>query len=190
MRCFFLCNTWSSFSSLLLGSIMYGMIMTEILKNTGLVLWVVLLSSRLEVLFVAFILLCYAFLSLLLLMSFLCVTILVIPWCCFILFADSVISDIQRDHMESIEKLVPDLASLRGRLCPSYMDEDIFWKIYFRLLESNIIEHSSEVYSFFVQHSLVAYIWILMVDRILYTSFSLNETYVVLKLRCHHSIAC
>ncbi|CAD6340066.1 unnamed protein product [Miscanthus lutarioriparius] len=56
----------------------------------------------------------------------------------------SVISDIQRDHMESIEKLVPDLASLRGRLCPSYMDEDIFWKIYFRLLESNIIEHSSE----------------------------------------------
>ncbi|XP_066378102.1 uncharacterized protein [Miscanthus floridulus] len=57
---------------------------------------------------------------------------------------DSVISDIQRDHMESIEKLVPDLASLRGRLCPSYMDEDIFWKIYFRLLESNIIEHSSE----------------------------------------------
>lgn len=56
----------------------------------------------------------------------------------------SVISGIQRDHMESIEKLVPDLASLRGRLCPSYMDEDIFWKIYFRLLESNINEHSSE----------------------------------------------
>ncbi|KAK3131740.1 hypothetical protein QOZ80_6AG0510730 [Eleusine coracana subsp. coracana] len=57
---------------------------------------------------------------------------------------NSVISDIQRDHMESIEKLVPDLASLRARLCPSYMDEDVFWKIYFRLLESNILEHSSE----------------------------------------------
>ncbi|CAN6172735.1 unnamed protein product [Urochloa humidicola] len=57
---------------------------------------------------------------------------------------NSIISDIQRDHLESIEKLVPDLASLRTRLCPSYMDEDVFWKIYFRLLESNINEHSSE----------------------------------------------
>ncbi|WVZ82306.1 hypothetical protein U9M48_029581 [Paspalum notatum var. saurae] len=57
---------------------------------------------------------------------------------------NSVISDIQRDHMESIDKLVPDLASLRTRLCPSYMDEDIFWKIYFRLLDSNINDHSSE----------------------------------------------
>jgi hypothetical protein len=46
--------------------------------------------------------------------------------------------------LESIEKLVPDLASLRTRLSPSYMDEDVFWKIYFRLLESNINEHSSE----------------------------------------------
>jgi hypothetical protein len=64
---------------------------------------------------------------------------------CLYFFADSVISDIQRDHMESIEKLVPELASLRARLCPSYMDEDVFWKIYFRLLESNILEHSSEV---------------------------------------------
>jgi hypothetical protein len=33
-----------------------------------------------------------------------------------ILFADFVISDIQRDHMESIEKLVPELASLRAIL--------------------------------------------------------------------------
>uniref|UniRef100_A0A0D9WMG5 BSD domain-containing protein n=1 Tax=Leersia perrieri TaxID=77586 RepID=A0A0D9WMG5_9ORYZ len=48
---------------------------------------------------------------------------------------NSVISNIQRDHMEAIEKLVPDLASLRARLCPSYMDDDIFWKIYFTLLE-------------------------------------------------------
>ncbi|CAD6340069.1 unnamed protein product [Miscanthus lutarioriparius] len=31
----------------------------------------------------------------------------------YICIRDSVISDIQRDHMESIEKLVPDLASLR-----------------------------------------------------------------------------
>ncbi|PUZ61971.1 hypothetical protein GQ55_4G321000 [Panicum hallii var. hallii] len=57
---------------------------------------------------------------------------------------NSIISDSQRDHLESIEKLVPDLASLRTRLSPSYMDEDVFWKIYFRLLESNINEHSSE----------------------------------------------
>jgi hypothetical protein len=47
--------------------------------------------------------------------------------------------------MEVIEKLVPDLASLRASLCPSYMDEDVFWKIYFRLLESTLSEHSSEV---------------------------------------------
>ncbi|KAL6606108.1 hypothetical protein ACP70R_041761 [Stipagrostis hirtigluma subsp. patula] len=57
---------------------------------------------------------------------------------------NSVISDIQRDHMVSIERLVPELESLRARLCPSYMDEDVFWKIYFRLLESNINERSSE----------------------------------------------
>ncbi|KAL5225268.1 hypothetical protein ABZP36_011907 [Zizania latifolia] len=57
---------------------------------------------------------------------------------------DSVISDIQRDHMEAIEKRVPDITSLRARLCPSYMDDDIFWKIYFRLLESNLNEHNSE----------------------------------------------
>ncbi|CAL5037091.1 unnamed protein product [Urochloa decumbens] len=57
---------------------------------------------------------------------------------------NSIISDIQRDHLESIEKIVPELASLRTRLCPSYMDEDVFWKIYFMLLESNINEHSSE----------------------------------------------
>ncbi|WVZ82305.1 hypothetical protein U9M48_029581 [Paspalum notatum var. saurae] len=63
---------------------------------------------------------------------------------CGVVSRDSVISDIQRDHMESIDKLVPDLASLRTRLCPSYMDEDIFWKIYFRLLDSNINDHSSE----------------------------------------------
>lgn len=57
---------------------------------------------------------------------------------------NSAISDIERDHMKVIEELVPDLASLRARLCPSYMDEDVFWKIYFRLLESNLIEHNSE----------------------------------------------
>lgn len=47
--------------------------------------------------------------------------------------------------MEVIEKLVPDLASLRATLCPSYMDEDVFWKIYFKLLESSLSEHTSEV---------------------------------------------
>uniref|UniRef100_A0ACD5ZS79 Uncharacterized protein n=1 Tax=Avena sativa TaxID=4498 RepID=A0ACD5ZS79_AVESA len=57
---------------------------------------------------------------------------------------NSTISEIERDHMEVIEKLVPDLASLRANLCPSYMDEDVFWKIYFRLLESTLSEHNSE----------------------------------------------
>ncbi|EAY99882.1 hypothetical protein OsI_21878 [Oryza sativa Indica Group] len=64
---------------------------------------------------------------------------------CVEILRDSIISDIQRDHMEAIEKLVPDLASLRARLCPSYMDIDVFWKIYFTLLESNLTEHTSEV---------------------------------------------
>lgn len=57
---------------------------------------------------------------------------------------NSTISDVERDHMEVIEKLVPDLASLRATLCPSYMDEDVFWKIYFKLLESSLSEHTSE----------------------------------------------
>jgi hypothetical protein len=58
------------------------------------------LAPIIEVLFVFFILLCYAFLSTLLVILFF--TILVVPLCCFIPFADSVISGIQRDHMETI----------------------------------------------------------------------------------------
>nr|CAD1825756.1 unnamed protein product [Ananas comosus var. bracteatus] len=54
-------------------------------------------------------------------------------------------SHIQREHIAAVERLVPDLADLRIRLCPSYMSEDSFWKVYFTLLHPQLNEHDSEL---------------------------------------------
>ncbi|KAH9297295.1 hypothetical protein KI387_028977 [Taxus chinensis] len=47
-------------------------------------------------------------------------------------------SDIQREHALGIERLAPRLAALRIELCPGYMSEGCFWKIYFVLLHSRL----------------------------------------------------
>lgn len=47
-------------------------------------------------------------------------------------------SEIQREHAFAIEHLAPRLAALRTELCPGYMSEGRFWKIYFVLLHSRL----------------------------------------------------
>lgn len=48
------------------------------------------------------------------------------------------LSDIQKEHALAIERLAPRLAALRIELCPGYMSEGRFWKIYFVLLHSRL----------------------------------------------------
>jgi BSD domain len=53
----------------------------------------------------------------------------------------------QKDHVASMERLAPELAVLRDRLCPDLMTEDSFYKIYFVLLHPRLNEHDSELLS-------------------------------------------
>ncbi|XP_042501470.1 uncharacterized protein LOC122079246 [Macadamia integrifolia] len=57
------------------------------------------------------------------------------------------ISDAQQEHALAVERLVPRLAALRIELCPNYMSEGCFWKIYFVLLHSRLIKHDAELLS-------------------------------------------
>ncbi|KAI4383715.1 hypothetical protein MLD38_009521 [Melastoma candidum] len=51
---------------------------------------------------------------------------------------DFELSDAQYDHALAIEKEAPGLAALRMELCPGYMTEGCFWKIYFVLLHPRL----------------------------------------------------
>lgn len=53
------------------------------------------------------------------------------------------LSDIQKEHALAIERLAPRLAALRIELCPGYMSEGRFWKIYFVLLHSRLNKHDA-----------------------------------------------
>ncbi|CAA7407551.1 unnamed protein product [Spirodela intermedia] len=57
------------------------------------------------------------------------------------------ISDPRRKHIAAVERLVPGLASLRARLCPSHISEGTFWKIYLFLLHPKLGDHDSELLS-------------------------------------------
>ncbi|CAA6674952.1 unnamed protein product [Spirodela intermedia] len=56
-------------------------------------------------------------------------------------------SDPRRKHIAAVERLVPGLASLRARLCPSHISEGTFWKIYLFLLHPKLGDHDSELLS-------------------------------------------
>ena len=56
-------------------------------------------------------------------------------------------SDAQQEHALAVEQLVPRLAVLRMELCPGYMSEAWFWKIYFILLHPRLDPHDAEVLS-------------------------------------------
>lgn len=66
-------------------------------------------------------------------------------------------SDAQKEHAFTIERLAPRLAALRIELCPCHMSESYFWKVYFVLLHSRLNKHDAEIlstpqvdYSFFL----------------------------------------
>ncbi|KAK1389453.1 BSD domain-containing protein [Heracleum sosnowskyi] len=55
-------------------------------------------------------------------------------------------SDIQREHIGAIEELVPSIAALRHEIC-KFINEDIFWMIYFILLLPRLNEFESKLLS-------------------------------------------
>ncbi|KAI3808510.1 hypothetical protein L1987_24461 [Smallanthus sonchifolius] len=57
------------------------------------------------------------------------------------------LSDAQREHVLAVERLAPRLSALRIQLCPNYMSESSFWKIYFVLLHPRLERDAAEVLS-------------------------------------------
>uniref|UniRef100_A0A2P2KJY1 Uncharacterized protein MANES_13G109700 n=1 Tax=Rhizophora mucronata TaxID=61149 RepID=A0A2P2KJY1_RHIMU len=53
-------------------------------------------------------------------------------------FEEFDMSDVQQDHALAVEHLAPELAALRIELCPGFMSEGCFWKIYFVLLHPKL----------------------------------------------------
>ncbi|XP_078443166.1 uncharacterized protein LOC144712743 [Wolffia australiana] len=53
----------------------------------------------------------------------------------------------RKKHIYAVERLVPSLASLRTRLCPSQISEGAFWKIYLFLLHPKLSPHHSRLLS-------------------------------------------
>ncbi|CAN1191349.1 hypothetical protein LINPERHAP2_LOCUS41000 [Linum perenne] len=53
-------------------------------------------------------------------------------------FEDFDMSDAQQEHALTVERLAQRLAALRIELCPGYMSEGCFWKIYFVLLHPRL----------------------------------------------------
>ncbi|KAK8544284.1 hypothetical protein V6N13_034646 [Hibiscus sabdariffa] len=62
-------------------------------------------------------------------------------------FDDFDLSDEQQEHALAVERLAPSLAALRFELCPGYMSEGCFWKIYFVLLHPRLNKHDAELLS-------------------------------------------
>jgi hypothetical protein len=55
-------------------------------------------------------------------------------------------SDAQKEHASTVERLAPSLAALRVKL-RSYMSEEQFWIVYFILLLPRLSEHDVELLS-------------------------------------------
>ncbi|KAJ0526606.1 putative BSD domain-containing protein [Helianthus annuus] len=60
---------------------------------------------------------------------------------------DFELSDAQQEHALTVESLAPRLAALRIELCPGYMSEGSFWKIYFVLLHPRLEPHAAALLS-------------------------------------------
>lgn len=56
-------------------------------------------------------------------------------------------SEIQQEHVFAVERLAPTLAALRMELCPAYMSEGCFWKIYFVLVHPRLTKQDAELLS-------------------------------------------
>lgn len=53
----------------------------------------------------------------------------------------------QQEHAIAVEHLAPRLAAVRNELCPGYISESYFWKIYFVLLHPRLDKHDAELLS-------------------------------------------
>lgn len=60
---------------------------------------------------------------------------------------DFELSNAQQEHALEVERLVPGLNALKIELCPGYMSESSFWKIYFVLLHPRLERHAAELLS-------------------------------------------
>ena len=54
------------------------------------------------------------------------------------LLTDFDMSHIQQEHALAVERLTPNLASLRLELCLGYLSDGQFWKIYFVLVHPQL----------------------------------------------------
>ncbi|KAJ0771081.1 putative BSD domain-containing protein [Helianthus annuus] len=57
------------------------------------------------------------------------------------------LSDAQQEHVFAVQRLAPTLRALRIELCPSYMSETSFWKIYFVLLHPRLERDAADLLS-------------------------------------------
>ncbi|KAL1537059.1 hypothetical protein AAHA92_29617 [Salvia divinorum] len=57
------------------------------------------------------------------------------------------LSDAQQEHALAVERLAPRLAALRIELCPGYMPESCFWKIYFVLVHPRLDKNDAVLLS-------------------------------------------
>ncbi|KAE8707013.1 hypothetical protein F3Y22_tig00110387pilonHSYRG00596 [Hibiscus syriacus] len=62
-------------------------------------------------------------------------------------FDDFDMSDEQEEHALAVEHLAPRLTALRIELCPGFMSEGCFWKIYFVLLHPRLNKYDAELLS-------------------------------------------
>ncbi|KAG9140910.1 hypothetical protein Leryth_010437 [Lithospermum erythrorhizon] len=56
-------------------------------------------------------------------------------------------SDAQQEHALAVESLAPSLAALRMELCPEYISESSFWKIYFVLIHRILDKEAAVILS-------------------------------------------
>eukprot|EP00252_Welwitschia_mirabilis_P017153 TRINITY_DN38067_c0_g1_i1.p1 TRINITY_DN38067_c0_g1~~TRINITY_DN38067_c0_g1_i1.p1 ORF type:complete len:450 (+),score=111.39 TRINITY_DN38067_c0_g1_i1:127-1350(+) len=56
-------------------------------------------------------------------------------------------SEVQQEHALTVEHLTPSLAALKSELCPYYMKEGQFWKIYFVLVHSLLSKEDALILS-------------------------------------------
>uniref|UniRef100_A0A251UJ63 Putative BSD domain-containing protein n=1 Tax=Helianthus annuus TaxID=4232 RepID=A0A251UJ63_HELAN len=64
-----------------------------------------------------------------------------------LLLANFELSDAQQEYALTVESLAPRLAALRIELCPGYISESSFWKIYFVLLHPRLEPHAAALLS-------------------------------------------
>ncbi|KAK7406431.1 hypothetical protein VNO78_08055 [Psophocarpus tetragonolobus] len=57
------------------------------------------------------------------------------------------LSDAQQEHALAVEHLAPSLAALRMELCPGYMSDGNFWKIYFVLVHPRLSKSDADILS-------------------------------------------